>query len=343
MAAQETRRPQGHRPETRAGRIVKIIGITCWYDERPDWLADMIRSLAASGVHHLVAVDGAYALLRDGRPTSPADQHQAIADTCRAAGIDHTIHAPRTTWQGNEIEKRTHGFQLAEQIAGPDDWYWSMDADQVVTHCPTDLHDRLASSPHDAALVRLWERRDLKADERKAAQIPAWTDSDERSPRILFRAVPGLHLEDNHYTYIAGDGRVLWGNQHHHQVEPALDLTDLRIEHRTWLRDHDRHDQQYAYYRDRDEHGHERERCGIPGCDQWAVRSVPWDWAPLYATDPPGLAAGWLEACAAHVDQAFAESEQQLEDLGVDVEAMFKLAQATGQPMLKLARGKVPA
>jgi hypothetical protein len=41
---------------------VNLIGILCWFDERPAALAGVVAGLAKAGVSHVVAVDGAYSL-----------------------------------------------------------------------------------------------------------------------------------------------------------------------------------------------------------------------------------------------------------------------------------------
>lgn len=310
--------------------MTRIIGITSFYDEKPAWLHDAIASIARHGVEHLVAVDGAYALFANGQPASPPEQHQAIEDTCRTHNIGLTLHVPRTTWQGNEIEKRTFCFRLAEQLAEPDDWYWSMDADQVVTDCPPDLKQQLGETKHDAAVVTFYEGH----HERKVAQRATW-DGDEFPVRLLFRAIPGLSVEGNHFTYVTPDGRCVWGNPHQQHIDPALDLSALRVEHRTWERDEERHRAQYDYYRRRDETGYERPRCAW--CENTSTATVPYDWSLVNGT-VSDVASGWLEVCTDHEDRAWAESEQQLVALvGIDNVAKLKPGD------LKLSRGKVPA
>ncbi len=95
---------------------MRLIGILSWYDERPDWLAATVASLAKAQVSHLVAVDGRYALYPDSRPSSPGVQHDAIVETCRGAGMGLTMHIPTEPWAGNEVAKRTFCFELAETV-----------------------------------------------------------------------------------------------------------------------------------------------------------------------------------------------------------------------------------
>lgn len=74
--------------------------------------------------------------------------------------------------------------------------------------------------------------------------------------RTVFRALPRLHVACNHFTYLSGNGRVLWNGGPGGQV-PTVD-TRCEIEHRTRLRDVARKEQQAEYYRRRDELGVEQ-------------------------------------------------------------------------------------
>jgi hypothetical protein len=312
---------------------MQLIALLSWYDEKPAWLKAAVRSLAKLQVDHVVAVDGAYALLAAGRNRSASDQHLAIIDAAHERGMGVTVHGPRARWRGNEIEKRSFMFELAAQIAAPGDWYVVFDADELVSDCDVDVKAALATTDRDVAHVLLWEH------ERPSAVPAAQRRNSQRAARpresllrMFFRALPGLHVRDTHYTYVAGDGRVLWGNPTHHELAQSLDMSIIRVEHRTWLRDPRRHEQQYGYYRRREEQGHERPRCAW--CENRSVRTVPWDWSVVHGTSD--LAAGWIEVCADHERRAWAESEAQLAALGFDV---TKLKPGD----LQLTQGKVPA
>lgn len=235
---------------------MRLIGILCWYDESPSWLAATITSLAIhTEIDHLVAVDGAYALLPGGRAFSGFEQHQVIHETCRASQIGLTLHAPREVWFGNEVEKRSFAFQLAEQVIdGDQDWYLIIDADEVVTSALGFRHV-LEGTDFDLGFVSLFERFDPHVTEgssivSRKVNMPRETGCP--SPRF-FRALPRLHVAENHYTYLDGNGRMLWTSAD----TPAVD-SRVEVEHRTRLRDVARREQQQAYYRRRDELGLER-------------------------------------------------------------------------------------
>lgn len=224
---------------------MNLVGIVSWYDELAEWLSASITSIVQHcGVTHIVAVDGAYHAFPEGiaRPRSGGEQYAAIIETCNALGVGCTIYSPNEAWAGGEVEKRSYGFRLAEGVAEAGvDWYMVMDADQVVTSCG-DLKNELEMSHLDVGQVMFWERNGL--------QDPTWAPV-----RCLFRALPGLEVRMNHYTYVTQDGRRLWGD------EPGLAppvLTSVEIEHRTWLRPRARKLRQEAYYERRNRLGLER-------------------------------------------------------------------------------------
>lgn len=216
-----------------------MIAIVSWYDEPAEWLGASVASLCKAGVQHVVAVDGAYAAYPGAilHPRSGAEQYAAIVETAQAMDAGATVYQPGEAWYGNEVEKRSYGFRLAELVAEEDDWYWVMDADQVVT-LSMGLADELEQTELDVAETWFWERNGLG-------------DPTRASVRNLFRAIPGLHVAGNHYTYMTPDGRFLWGDGGADRLEPSL-ITRTEIEHRTWLRPKARRDRQETYYRRRD-------------------------------------------------------------------------------------------
>ena len=216
--------------------MVKIIGLLSWYEEDPAWLAECVAS-AARLCNHLIAVDGPYAAFPGAlrKPASGTEQANAILRTAAGAGIGCTIHQSRQPWWGTkwggEVEKRDFMFQLGKTFAQPGDWFLRIDADEVLTDIPGDTRQRLEETDYNVAEVMLWERE-------ASGHIGELVDTlnDYQSPfRCLFRNVPGLRIEQTHYTVIAdpdGERQVLNGL---HQV-PAETLWDVRLEHRTHQR-----------------------------------------------------------------------------------------------------------
>lgn len=181
---------------------------------------------------HIIAVDGPYAAFPGAlrKPFSGTEQADAILRTAAGAGIGCTLHASRQPWWGGEIEKRDYMFKLGSLFTTPDDWFLRIDADEVLTHIPLNTRAILKETSYDVAEVTLWER---EASQHIGETVD--TLNDYQQPfRCLFRALPGIHIEQTHYYVKAGD-KVLNSGGTSRQV-PAEDLTEIRLEHRTHQR-----------------------------------------------------------------------------------------------------------
>lgn len=272
---------------------MKLIALLSWFDESPEWLEATIDSLP--GVDHLVALDGAYQLYPGGGPESPREQHTAISDACHRNDIAPFIVVPGCKWQGNECEKRSRLFAEGNLIAEPGDWFMVIDADEVCQEPPADLRERLEATELDVAEVLFHEPRGRR----------------EHYPiRILFRAQP-IQVVGNHYTYLTADGRKLWGPGRR-SLEPALDLTDFEILHRTFERDALRSEAQHLYYKIRGKVGVEIGvciRCGVK-----ATRTIACGWE----RNPYGLIADYLDVCDTHAIEIEGENAKALKAHGLD-------------------------
>lgn len=214
---------------------MNVIGILCFYDERASSLAGVVTGLAKVGVSHVVAVDGAYALYPEGRAYSDREQHSTISEVCKSLDMGCTLHAPSEPFVGNEVEKRSLSLRLAEAVAEPDvDWYFVVDADHFVVSAIGHLA-LLQQTKCDVAAIRLTE------------------GAGSMACRCVFRAIPGLRYDGNHFTPVTPDGRNL-----HNSTSPVLDLSCVEVEHRVGQRDMDRRESQVRYYERRD-------RLGIEG------------------------------------------------------------------------------
>jgi hypothetical protein len=294
---------------------MKLVGLLSFYDEPVPTLLTCIASLAEHGVDELVAVDGAYALYPGGRARSHPDQHAAIVLACREVGMSCTLHTPRTVWRGNEVEKRTFMFDLAWATARDGDWFWVMDADQVVLETPEDFKERLANTD---MLVGAVTFKDTVAERINQRDMPT-----RFSVRDLFRAQK-ITVETNHCTYVAGDGKLLWGGNGDvvqerlgHPLEPCLDLMDdVLVEHRPDHRPDDRLRGKLAYYRARDEQKVERGECSQ--CGQRADRLVPIRWR-MTEIGPVG---DWTEACDGCAPLLDRVARAELVRIGVDPDSV---------------------
>lgn len=242
---------------------MKVIALLSWFSESVSWLAATTASVARF-CDHIVAVDGAYALYPEARARSGAEQAQVIMETADGAGIGSTIHRPQHVWADNEVEKRTFLFAAGALVAKSyRDWFLVLDADDVITDVPFDLRERLEATEQHVAGVTLWWRDDPNMAENYAKinrrhELPRVCE--QRYHRGLFRALPGLRVEGAHMVNVGEDnGRTVYlrGLDGHHELEPMADFTDLRIEHRTLLRDLTRAKQQQHYYSQRDQSGAE--------------------------------------------------------------------------------------
>lgn len=240
---------------------MKIIGLLAWYDESPSWLAACVASIGPH-IDHIVAVDGAYAHYPDARARSDRIQAETIQATAEGLGIGCTIHRPATYWYGGEVEKRTTMFSIAQAYReGFDDWYWVIDADCVVTQCPSDLRARLADTEANAVEVTLWERRDYLGDVPEVARTVALPTSGEQKMRQVFRALKDVQVVGAHYVYggwdADGEWHYLWGHGAM-PVDEADYFRDIRVEHRSIWRDVYRRNLAQDYYKTRDALGIER-------------------------------------------------------------------------------------
>ena len=226
---------------------MKIVCCLSWYDESPAWLATVVAAAAKAGCNHIVAVDGPYALLTATGRSSGVLQQDAVTHAAHVAGIGLTLHVPDSPFGGNEVEKRSLMFRLAEQITTEDDWLWVLDADCFVTKA-VDLRRRLQETDLNVAEVMVCNSSDPQVIKVSQHKQPL---------RLLYRAVRGLEVAGAHYYYRYprdGGWSYLWGNM---PLEPALQLHDVEVEHWTEQRDKGRQAEQHAYYHLRDQVGAE--------------------------------------------------------------------------------------
>lgn len=211
---------------------MRVIGLLCWYEEPASWLAECVAS-AARLCDHIIAVDGPYATFPGAlrKPASGSEQADAIARTAAGAGIGATVHVPRSPWWGGEVEKRDWMFKAAGLMTSEADWLLVIDADEALTAVPPDARQLLEKSDKDVAEIRLWDR-----------------DGSETMHRRLLRSLRGLAVEGAHYLWIAPGGKVLRGDQSLHDLAPAEEMWDLRMEHRDRQRPAERQRAKQDYY-----------------------------------------------------------------------------------------------
>lgn len=235
---------------------MRVIALMPFFDELPTWLGATTASVSRF-CDHLVAVDGAYALYPDGRGSSGTEQSAAIREAAEAVGIGCTLHIPSSKWQGNEVEKRTFLFSLGSLVAEDGDWFLIIDADELLVEHPSWVKDALSETNAvvaEVSLRRLTDYSNSALPQPLAQHLQPWSSSPVRR---LYRALPNIRVEGNHFTYVAdynGTKTYLWNRS----KEPALDLTTVVIEHRNHLRPQARASAARTYYSIRDRAGAER-------------------------------------------------------------------------------------
>lgn len=170
---------------------VRIIGCLIWYDEAPEDLLRMCRSLQGFS-DGLVAIDGAFRTfpIADGKhPWSHHDQAAAIAEGCADAGMELMLYQPTMAghWfghQGNEVEKRNASLRMAGVVMGAD-WTFNIDADMVLDEYG-DARYQMAYT--DADVV--------------------WDDVEGIPTKHIYRYSPGLHHYRSHWIVINERGML---------------------------------------------------------------------------------------------------------------------------------------
>lgn len=220
---------------------MRLIALLSWFDERSDWLAELVASMATANVDHVVAIDGSYALYPQAKGSSGSEQATIMAAAALGARMGVTVHVPQWPWIGNEVEKRTAMFALGHVVAqAGEDWLWVCDGDEVITQA-AGLRDALEDTALDVAEVML--REGVRQGEHEFNHQPI---------RKLFRAQPsGIRVEGHHARYVTGDDVVLWdAGRPDDQVE-ALSYWDVQVRHRPCEREPYRNAKRNSYYQSR--------------------------------------------------------------------------------------------
>lgn len=231
---------------------MKIVALLSFFDELPSFLAATVASCGRL-CDHVVAVDGAYELFPQARPSSGAACHEAIVAAAEAAGLGLTLWVPTEPWVGNEVAKRNFAFHLGRQVAQSDeDWFLVIDGDEVIADVPADARAKLAATPRDVAKYGLSETFDLGRAQRDHESLRWVPHRQVQHVRGLFRNLPGLQVVGTHYRYVAERFGELVDLR---ETGDVCDLRHLRIEHRRDRRPDARNDAAREYYRTRDAAG----------------------------------------------------------------------------------------
>jgi hypothetical protein len=177
----------------------------------------------------LVAVNGRW----DGFPTNGRDTSReeiaTVVEAAERANIDVTVHRPHGTWPG-EVAQRNYTLKLALTDA---DWVFLMDADERVVHVGPNVRDDLEKMDRHVGTL---EFHTLDGDYKPATQWETAGQTTEQ--RRFFRATSDLRYEKHHW-WLRTDSFALWGQIPGLRFAKARKL-DVRVEHRTCVRDPER-------------------------------------------------------------------------------------------------------
>lgn len=249
---------------------MKLVALLSWYNESPHWLSTCVASLSKIGVDHVVALDGAYALFPNGRARSDLAEVEAIHMAADAISIGCTIEQPRTVWYGNEQEKRTRLFELGASLCTPgEDWFFVLDADEVVNTGSERVRDQLEATTAHAAQANLeqwWG--DVQADSKKAeiARMFEHPSIFGHLQTRFFRVLHNMRCDTTHYTYVGEWEGVEYalrsdkaGERLGYTKPETISVSDrVSVLHRDPMRDASRKKLKHEYYERRDAAGIER-------------------------------------------------------------------------------------
>lgn len=238
---------------------MRIVGILCWWDESPSWLATAVAGFARV-CDDIVAVDGAYSLMPGGRARSRPDQAEAILAAAEAGDAGCVIHRPRDVFFGQEVEKRNLALALAAPLEP--DWLVVFDADMhVMQAAPETVRRDLAETDCDVATYTILDGADMLADPARAdlaARVVLDTEWTNKF-RAIYRWLPGLAYGPAHFS-VSGlrDRRVWLRGANADEIAPAHDLgRALVVHHRRAHRALVRNQAADGYAQARQRAGHE--------------------------------------------------------------------------------------
>lgn len=272
--------------------LFKVVALLSFWDEPDEWLTNLCHSLKGVA-SHLVALDGRYSRFPSEHNESPSSNYQALRTACSETGIELAL-VSGGVYEGDEVEKRSHLFQLGETVTTEDDWYLVIDGDTYIESAPEEL--RLEGDCADVLLKR--------GDQVQCEDF-----------RAFFRAIRGLRCDGNHYTYRAGD-KLLWADPHNAKdLSPSM-TSGVVFQHLEGQRSEERRYQAGVYYNQRHLDQTEYGTCQL--CDNaQAVLKVPdnWYWRGEQ------LCAKWYESCEPCAQRTAGGVTGKLLGLGASQEA----------------------
>jgi hypothetical protein len=230
-----------------------VTAALCWWDEPVHKLEMTVRSWA-NIADRVVALDGAYRRFPGASIRSDPAQAEAIRRTAEKAGLECLVLAPDRLWAG-QLEKRTFLYQLA---AIGSDWVLVVDADHHIHAEREAVRRELEIMPAEVGVIEAPMRVPLNHKRGVRASAPAeWHRINAGTvtrQRLLFRAYPGLRVEERHWRISAvvnGQRRWITHDDHQPTVPMASFLAPYEIEHRGLFHRDSRVAAQRAFYAER--------------------------------------------------------------------------------------------
>lgn len=230
-----------------------VTAALCWWDEPVKKLEAAVRSWAEVA-DRVVAVDGAYRRFPGATVTSPPEQAEAIRRAAAKVGLECLVLTPDRLWAG-QLEKRTYLYQMA---AIGSDWVLVVDADHVIHADRDGVRHELEIMPAETGVIEAPMR--VPVNHKRGIKSSAPTDWHRinagtiTKQRLLFRAYPGLQVEERHWRVSAlVDGQRAWITHDDHKptVPMASFLAPYEIEHRGLFHRDERVAAQRAFYAER--------------------------------------------------------------------------------------------
>ena len=185
--------------------MTEITAALCWYDEKPEHLERLVRSL--EGVcSHLVTVDGRWLHFPGAVEDSPEAQRAAIATAADKIGIGLSYFNSGKVGWADQVTKRSF---LMQQACKHGEWVLVIDGDEWVEQ-HRGLHERLAGLTCDVARVM-------------SHRYGEGIRTPETPIRRLYRASRNVHVERAHNGYRAADGGWLHGDPGYVTLEQCAD------------------------------------------------------------------------------------------------------------------------
>jgi len=229
-----------------------VTAALAWYDEPPKLLDKSVRAIATVA-DKVVALDGAYERVPDGKPSSPKAQARVIARAAEDVGLDCIILTPHRLWKG-QVEKRSRLLQMACE----GDWFCWFDADHIVHGDRDQIRAELEETTADVLTVPYHYPK----HPRRNLEESSGTDWHYRlagttveTPHF-FRCLTGIRLERLHYWLSAmKDGRRHWlwsdSSDTYPYVPHKKSKSDYYVNHECLLRDSKRIMRNRAFCNDR--------------------------------------------------------------------------------------------